>query len=86
MDDFVGTAIDFPETSELKRHASYDVSSKRMATFTNHPVGARGHQSYWNDGQVLKILNSVILRGAESDANNSDQVKDSDDPPIRRAA
>ncbi|MEZ6093030.1 MAG: hypothetical protein R3C03_02160 [Pirellulaceae bacterium] len=52
-DDFVGTRINFDGTAEAE-----------MGRYTNHPVGLRGHMHYWNDREVLAILEQQLQQTA----------------------
>lgn len=71
IDDPVGTDIHFPTNAfELDdRHSSENqhpnlprVSTEGDRTVaSNHPVGCRGHVSYWNDVEVLDVIRSELF-------------------------
>lgn len=61
VDDYVGTEIEFPESLNELPEPSYTVDSgtqpwTHSLEYENHPVGPRGHQSYWTDREVLEVL------------------------------
>ncbi len=71
IDDPVGTEIEFPgnrmtPTEALQArsdgHCLADDSEVDQRTYSNHPVGCRGHVSYWSDREVLDILRAELLQ------------------------
>ncbi len=60
IDDPVGTEINFPNNMNVERSSS-------ALNYTNHPVGCRGHVSYWNDGEVLAIMRSAFTADETAD-------------------
>lgn len=59
IDDYVGREIDFPKEFEVA--ADERGSLHHVAMYSNHPVGPRGHQSYWSDREVLRILQHELF-------------------------
>lgn len=78
IDDFVGTKIDFPDDG-LNETAgdSRDNPTERNSfyspiIYSNHPVGPRGHQSYWTDREVLKLLREHLLENRTATRHRAD--------------
>ena len=71
VDDFVGTELEFPKTTSTSMRSTASVASFASAgstgnalaseKYTNHPVGPRGHVSYWDDCEVLDILRTEVM-------------------------
>ena len=74
IDDPVGTEIEFPLAAAVTLDCHTDHSNGypdgqcefRDTIFSNHPVGCRGHVSYWNDSEVLNILRAELFKDCSS--------------------
>lgn len=65
IDDYVGRDIAFP--AEHQTPSWERCSTLEKTIFSNHPVGPRGHQSYWTDVEVLEILRAHAFDQVSSD-------------------
>ena len=74
IDDFVGTKIVFPNAAvDASIGNSTEKQEKpffRPTVYSNHPVGPRGHQSYWSDQEVLEILRAHLFEQSSAHENN----------------
>ena len=65
IDDFVGTTLDFPKTGVNDAQQANGIATGQSfikpTVYSNHAVGPRGHQSYWTDSEVLKILRGKLF-------------------------
>ncbi len=68
IDDYVGREIDFPKEFEVA--VDERGSLQQVAMYSNHPVGPRGHQSYWSDREVIGILQHELFDCKDANASH----------------